>query len=73
MHVYTDQPSVHVYVGGKLDAGSIGKQQVNYHTTSGICFETQHFPDSPNHDSFPTTLLRKGETYHQTTIFKFEI
>ncbi len=73
MHVYTDQPSVHVYVGGKLDADSIGKQQVNYHTTSGICFETQHFPDSPNHDSFPTTLLRKGETYHQTTIFKFEI
>jgi len=67
MHVYTDQPSI------QLEPGIKGKQDVVYHSTSGICFEAQHFPDSPNHNIFPTTLLKKGENYHQTTIFKFEI
>lgn len=72
MYVYTNQPSVHVYVGGNCNNKIIGKENTNYHATSGICFETQNFPDAPNHAHFPNSVLKKGEKYHQKTIFKFE-
>jgi aldose 1-epimerase len=42
-----------------------------YKKNSGLCLEAQHFPDSPNQPQFPTTLLKPGEVYHQTTIYKF--
>ncbi len=73
MKVFTDQPSVHVYVGGNCFNKIEGKEEVHYHAHSGICFETQNFPDAPNHAHFPSAILRKGENYTQQTIYKFEM
>ena len=72
MTVSTDQPSIHIYVGG--DCGNIipGKDGAVYQRTSGICFEAQNFPDAPNHQHFPSALLKKGETYHLETRFAFK-
>jgi len=72
MTVTTNQPAVHVYVGGNCFNQVNGKEHVNYHKTSGICFETQNFPDAPNHSSFPNAILKVGETYNHQTTFKFE-
>lgn len=72
MSVYTDQPSVHVYVGGSCFDKLKGKEDANYHASSGICFETQNFPDAPNHEHFPDSVLKKGSAYHQKTVYKFE-
>jgi aldose 1-epimerase len=72
MQVFTNQPSVHIYVGGNCENKIIGKNNVNYHALSGICFETQNYPDAPNHSNFPNAILRKDETYNQKTSFKFE-
>ncbi|MGZ9736380.1 aldose epimerase family protein [Flavobacterium sp. GNP002] len=72
MTVYTDQPAVHIYVGG--NCGTIlGKEKVLYHSSSGICFETQNFPDAPNQAHFPDAVLKTGETYCHKTRYKFEI
>ena len=71
--VFTDQPSVHIYTGGNCSGQLKGKDGADYHTRSGICFETQHYPDSPNHSNFPSTVLKKGDTYHQKTIWKFSL
>jgi aldose 1-epimerase len=73
MLVYTDQPSVHIYVGGKFDDQLTGKEKLKYQTNSGICFETQNFPDAPNHPHFPNSVLKKNETYLHKTVYKFEI
>ena len=73
MKVYTDQPAVQIYVGGKTSDELQNKESVEYHTESGICFETQIFPDAPNHEDFPNAILRKGETYQQNTTFQFII
>lgn len=72
MDVFTNQPAVHVYVGGNCFNIIKGKQDANYHSLSGICFETQNFPDAPNHDHFPSSILRKGDRYLHKTIYKFE-
>ena len=72
MTVYTDQPGVHIYVGGNCFNEIKGKENANYHSLSGICFETQNFPDAPNHDHFPSAVLKKGEQYIQNTIYKFQ-
>ena len=72
MNVYTDQPSVHIYVGGNCFGKLKGKENVDYNAQSGICFETQNFPDAPNHAHFPNAVLKKGETYTQKTLYKFE-
>lgn len=72
MTVLTDQPAVHVYVGGNCFGQLKGKENATYHSKSGICFETQVYPDAPNHDNFPTAILKKGERYHHQTIFAFE-
>jgi aldose 1-epimerase len=72
MHVFTNQPSVHIYVGGNCSNQIKGKNNSDYHSLSGICFETQNFPDAPNHSHFPNAILRKDETYYQKTSFKFE-
>ncbi len=73
MLVFTDQPSVHIYVGGKYDDQLNGKEEIKYQSNSGICFETQNFPDAPNHSHFPNSVLKKDETYFQKTVYKFEI
>lgn len=73
MSVFTNQPAVHVYVGGSCSNKIKGKENADYHSLSGICFETQNFPDAPNHEHFPSAVLRKGELYYHKTIYKFEI
>ena len=70
--VYTNQPGVHVYVGGNCFDTISGKEGANYHSLSGICFETQNFPDAPNHNHFPSAVLKKGENYYHKTIYKFQ-
>ena len=72
MTVQTNQPSVHIYVGGNCGSELKGKDGAAYHSLSGICFETQNFPDAPNRDNFPSAVLRKGEKYYQKTVFRFE-
>ncbi|WPR71170.1 aldose epimerase family protein [Flavobacterium sp. NG2] len=71
MEVITDQPSVHIYVGGKTASELENKEGVEYHSQSGICFETQNYPDAPNHSHFPNSVLKAGEIYQQKTIYKF--
>ena len=66
----TTQPGVQFYSGNAIH-GSIGRGGVTYGPRAGFCLETQHFPDSPNHSSFPSTRLDPGDTYHQTTIMRF--
>lgn len=70
--VYTDQPAVHVYVGGDCFGKIEGKDHTAYHRHSGICFETQHAPDAPNHPHFAPTLLKKDQRYHQKTTYKIQ-
>jgi len=73
MSVFTNQPGVHIYVGGNCFNLINGKETASYHSLSGICFEAQNFPDAPNHNNFPSSILKKGETYIHETTFKFEI
>jgi aldose 1-epimerase len=71
LEVWTTEPGVQFYTGNFLDAAIIGKSGKAYPRRSGFCLETQHYPDSPNKPNFPTTTLRKGATYHSTTIYRF--
>lgn len=71
MTVYTDQPGLQLYTGNFLDGTNIGKGGVAYRFRSALCLETQGFPDSPNHPNFPSTILRPGQMYRQTTIYAF--
>jgi aldose 1-epimerase len=71
LQVSTTQPGVQFYTGNFLDGTVTGKHGHVYKRRYGFCLETQHFPDSPNHPNFPNTILRPGETFHQTTVFKF--
>jgi len=71
MEVLTTQPGLQFYSGNFLDGSTTGKRGMVYHKHSGFCLETQHFPDSPNHPDFPTTELRPGEKYTQTTVYRF--
>ncbi|HNP32956.1 MAG TPA: aldose epimerase family protein [Flavobacterium sp.] len=72
MSVITNQPAVHIYVGGNCFNKIKGKENTDYHSKSGICFETQNFPDAPNHAHFPNSVLKKGEEYNSQTSFCFE-
>jgi aldose 1-epimerase len=71
--VSTNQPAVHVYVGGNCFGKIPGKNYARYHSQSGICFETQNFPDAPNHAHFPSAVLKKGECYVNETQFAFKL
>lgn len=73
MEVYTTEPGIQFYAGNFLDGTAIGKGGVAYEYRSAFCLETQHFPDSPNQPNFPSTILRPGEKYEQTCIYKFDI
>ena len=70
MRVLTDQPGVQLYTGNYLKDVA-GKNGAVYAKHGGVCLETQHFPDSPNRASFPTTVLRPGETFRSTTVHQF--
>jgi len=69
--VLTTEPGVQFYTANFLDGSIKGKGGVAYPRNGGLCLETQHFPDSPNHPSFPTTVLNPGSEFHSTTIFRF--
>lgn len=71
LQVLTDQPGVQLYTGNFLDGTITGKEGRVYQRRFGLCLETQHYPDSPNHPSFPTTELKPGEKFHSVTVFKF--
>lgn len=71
MEVYTTQPGVQLY-SANFPAGAFeGLNGYAYPSHAGFCLETQHFPDSPNHPDFPSTILRPGETYREVTVHKF--
>ena len=72
MSVYTNQPGVHIYVGGNCFNAVQGKENADYHALSGICFETQNFPNAPNYKHFPNSVLKKEELYDHKTIYKFQ-
>jgi aldose 1-epimerase len=71
IEMYTTEPGVQFYSGNFLNGTVKGKQGRTYAHWSGFCLEAQHYPDSPNHPHFPKTELSPGETYSQTTIYKF--
>jgi aldose 1-epimerase len=71
LEVWTTQPGVQFYTGNFLDGTVAGKGGVKYALRSGFCLETQHYPDSPNHPDFPTTVLKPGQEFKSTTVWKF--
>lgn len=72
MEVYTTEPGVQVYTDNWAD-GYKGQHGSTFPRRSAICFEAQHFPDSPNHPYFPSVILEPGREYTQKTIYKFGI
>jgi aldose 1-epimerase len=71
MEMYTTEPGVQFYTGNFLDGKLTGKSGVVYKKHAGFCLEAQHFPDSVNHPNFPSVILKPGNTYTQTTVYKF--
>jgi aldose 1-epimerase len=72
LEVYTTQPGVQFYSGNFLDGSDIGKDGAAYNHRAGFCLETQSFPNAMNIKHFPSPVLKAGETYNHTTIFKFK-
>jgi aldose 1-epimerase len=73
LKVYTNQPGIQFYTGNFLDGAIRGKGGKVYSQHDAFCLETQHFPDSPNHPNFPSTVLRPGEMFRSTTLYKFSV
>jgi aldose 1-epimerase len=73
MEVWTDQPAIQLYTGNFLDGSVVGKGGHAYGKHGAFCLETQHFPDSPNHQNFPSTILRPGEIYRTASVYKFSV
>ncbi|MBM1105640.1 galactose mutarotase [Aurantibacter crassamenti] len=71
LEVYTNEPGVQFYSGNFLNGTFIGKSKKAYESRGSFCLETQHYPDSPNHPEFPSTVLEPGENYHSVCIYKF--
>ncbi len=71
MEVLTTEPGIQFYSGNFLDGTITGKGGTVYQKRSGFCLETQHFPDSPNQENFPSTVLEPGQTYSTTTVYRF--
>jgi aldose 1-epimerase len=71
MEMFTTEPGVQFYTGNYLDGKLTGRGGVAYKKHAGFCLEAQHFPDSVHQENFPSIILKPGETYHQTTIYKF--
>ena len=72
MTVLTTMPGLQVYSGNSLDGSIVGYSGTLYRQTDGICFETQQYPDAPNHEEFPSSVLRPGEEFSSTTIYRFD-
>jgi aldose 1-epimerase len=73
MEVLTTEPAVQFYAGNMMPPSMPGKGGRTYLRRGGLCLETQHYPDSPNHPSFPSTVLVPGEVYETTTVFSFSV
>jgi aldose 1-epimerase len=73
MKVSSDQPGVQFYSGNFLDGTITGKGGTVYQQYDALCLEPQHFPDSPNEPKFPSVVLKPGQTYHSTIIYRFSI
>jgi aldose 1-epimerase len=71
MEIWTTEPGLQFYGGNFLDGSLIGKSGKKYEHRSGLCLETQHYPDSPNQPSFPSTTLEKGKVYTSVTEYRF--
>jgi aldose 1-epimerase len=72
MEVRTSEPGVQVYTGNNLNGSVIGKAGT-LRQSAGVAFETEHFPDSPNKPNFPSTVVRPGEAWRSTTVFRFSV
>jgi aldose 1-epimerase len=73
LRVYTDQPGIQFYSGNFLDGTLVGTSGRTYRQGDGFALETQHFPDSPNHPNFPSTVLDPGQVYQTTSSFQFAV
>jgi len=71
LEVLTTEPGVQFYSGNFLDGSAKGKGNKAYGQRAAFCLETQHFPDSPNHPNFPSTLLKPNSVFHSQTSFRF--
>lgn len=72
MEVFTTEPAMQIYTANGHKGNIIGKEGKVYPHRNAICFETMHYPDSPNQPQWPSTLLRPGETFQSTTVFRFK-
>lgn len=73
MEVWTTEPGIQFYSGNFLDGKLKGKNGDMYAKNDGLCLETQHYPDSPNHANFPSTILKPGNKYMSSTVYKFSV
>lgn len=71
LETWTDMPGIQFYTGNFLDGTEIGKGGVSYVQRSAACFETQYYPNGINRPNFPQPVLKAGETFHSTTVYKF--
>ena len=73
LEVITDQPGMQLYTGNFLDGTKRGHAGKVFEYRSGMCLESGHYPDSPNHPDFPSTIINPGETLKSTTIYRFSV
>jgi aldose 1-epimerase len=73
MQVRTTQPGIQFYTGNFLDGTLMGRNGKKIVQHGALCLETQHFPDSPNLPAFPNTILEPGQSFHETTFYKFSV
>lgn len=71
LEILTTEPGIQFYSGNFLDGSLMGRNGVPYEKYTGLCLESQHFPDAPNHPNFPSTVLRAGEEYKQISVYRF--
>ena len=71
LEVLTDAPGLQLYAGNSLNGALVGPSGRAYRQSDGLCFEAQRFPDAPNHPNFPSAILRPGERFRSTTLFRF--
>jgi aldose 1-epimerase len=71
LEVLTTEPGIQLYTGNFLDGTAVGKSGKPYGRRSGFCLESQRFPDSPNQSHFPSSVLRAGQRFSSTTVYRF--
>jgi aldose 1-epimerase len=71
LEIVTTEPGIQFYSGNSLDSSVRGKNGTSYAPRCGLCLEPQHFPDSPNRSNFPSVVLKRGESFHSVTTYRF--